>query len=265
MSEENENNENEAPNYEELASKEGWVPKEQWEEAGKDPNEWTSAKRFHKTGESIKANKKLHEQVGGLKETIETMANQHHSDIAGLKTFQSAQLNVQRQELMSKRSEAIESADSEEVAKLEKQIHTIDSHATNVQQTIDPAVTAINTSIKKFSDSNSWVNDTTAKGKFARAVMTENMSTFTDIDQCLEDVLKQVNDAFPDTNENREKLSMTSKGGKTNKKQTSGNITMKNLDSSQQEIFNQFYKSSDAEINKANEKEFLKQVNLSEA
>ena len=265
MSEENDNNENQAPNYEELASKDGWVPKDQWEEAGKDPDEWTSAKRFHKTGESIKANKKLHETVGNLNDKIDNMTSQHHSDINGLKTYQSQQLIIQRQELMSKRSEAIEAADSAEVTKLEQQIHTIDSHATNVQQTIDPAVAQIDTAIQKFSSDNAWVNDNTAKGKLARAIMTENMQTFSNINECLDDVLKQINEAFPDTNENREKLSMTTKGGKTNKKQTSGNVTMKNLSNQQQEIFNQFYKSSDAKTNTANEKAFLKSVNLSEA
>jgi len=266
MSEENNANhseENNTPNYEDLASAAGWVPKEEWTEAGKDPEEWTTAKRFHKTGESIKANKKLHGQVESLNNQIVSLTNQHQSDINGLKTFQNAQLHIQRQELMDKRSEAIESADSEKVKEIEGQVNALDYQAQNIQQTEDPRVRLIRDGIDKYAKQNPWVNDGSAKAKLANAILMENFNTFNSIDGALEDMTKQVNNAFPETNENREKLSMTSKGG-TTKKSSGGKVSMSSLSSQQQEIFNQFYKSSDPKINEKNTKEFLKQCNVSE-
>ena len=57
----------ETPEYssaEQAAMEQGWLPKEDWEEAGRDPDEWRSAREFNDRGEFFKT---IHQQKREMK------------------------------------------------------------------------------------------------------------------------------------------------------------------------------------------------------
>jgi hypothetical protein len=59
------------------AMDQGWVSKEEWEESGRDPNEWRPAKEFVERGELYKS---LHQTKRDLKQTQAALTSlqQHH-------------------------------------------------------------------------------------------------------------------------------------------------------------------------------------------
>jgi len=96
---------------------EGFQSREQWEESGKNPDDWRSPKTFADFNNLTEANKRLHQKVDHLTQTFETR-------LQGVNTMHQAQLQTQANKLNIQKTEAIESADSEKVQQIDKELNS---------------------------------------------------------------------------------------------------------------------------------------------
>ena len=90
----------------------GYMTKEAWVASGKDPDEWVSEELFRERGHHIK-------QTAALRKEFD-------NQIKNLSMLHQIQLKNQREELLSKRDDAIDIADKAAVKALDKQIKELD-------------------------------------------------------------------------------------------------------------------------------------------
>ena len=90
----------------------GYMTKEAWTASGKNPDEWVSEEIFIERGENIKRN-------AALKKDFE-------NQIKNLSLLHQLQLKQQREDLLSKRDDAIEIADKDAVRQYDKKIKDLD-------------------------------------------------------------------------------------------------------------------------------------------
>lgn len=97
------------------AMESGWVPKEKWEEEGKDPAEWRTAREFNDRGELLRT---IHQNKRELKQTQATLsALQKHHQYVFDQAFRKAQA-----ELRQERREALRNDDIDRVEQIEEQL-----------------------------------------------------------------------------------------------------------------------------------------------
>lgn len=110
---------------EERALNDGWMEKSDWEESGKDPEEWVDYREFNRRGElmgrikeqsGILASNK--QEINELRATVQDLV-QIHSGIA------EREYNKLLKSLRDAKAEAIENGDGETVTKLEEDIDTL--------------------------------------------------------------------------------------------------------------------------------------------
>jgi len=105
---------------EEEAMEQGWLPKDQWEAAGRDPNDWRSAKEFKERGEFFRT---IHQQKREIKQTQAALDSlrKHHQFV-----FDQAYRKA-KAELRKERREALRSEDLDQVDEIEQQMEQLDS------------------------------------------------------------------------------------------------------------------------------------------
>ena len=129
---------------EEKPAPRGYMSKEAWVEAGKDPEDWVSPEVFKERGERIKMK-------------VE-MQRDFDNRLKNMKLFQQKQLELQRQELLSKRDDAIDTADKDTVKRLDKELKELDQYEElNKEQ---PAVVKP-PEVQQWEEENPWCNDPT--------------------------------------------------------------------------------------------------------
>lgn len=156
-----------APNYEDLASRQGWVPQEKWKG---NPDLWKSAKDFYEDGEKfapyIRANnRKLEERVNQLVGQITQVTSWANQQQATLRK----QLEVAREEnknlivkYQNEKAQAIQEGNGSKVVELENRIETIRAkdavdaqHASQAQSQpqVDPTALA---AFQSWHLNNQW-------------------------------------------------------------------------------------------------------------
>lgn len=101
----------------------GYMSKEAWVESGKDPDEWVSEDVFKERGERIKQTTKLQKEFD--------------NQIKNLNLLHQAQLRKERENLLSRRDDAIDIADKAAVKDLDKQIKDLDKLEELTQEQIE--------------------------------------------------------------------------------------------------------------------------------
>lgn len=95
---------------ENLASSFGWQPKEEWVAAGKDPEDWRSAKEFNERGELYQS---LHSTKRDLKQTQATLtALQRHHQFVFEKAHQQAVDELKRDKRLAMRDQDLEAVEA---------------------------------------------------------------------------------------------------------------------------------------------------------
>lgn len=108
---------------EEQAIKSGWLPKDEWEASGRNPDEWRSAKEFNERGELFRT---MHQYKRELKQNQAALtALQKHHQFVFDQAYRKA-----KAELKKERREALRSEDFETVDQVEEQIEQLDSEYT---------------------------------------------------------------------------------------------------------------------------------------
>lgn len=105
---------------EEPVAPKGYMSRNEWEEAGKDPDDWRSKKTFEDFASIAEANKRLHQKIDHIEKT-------HQESMVNVQTYHNGQLQNQLKELDTKRMEAIELADTEQVKKIEQQMGDVEA------------------------------------------------------------------------------------------------------------------------------------------
>ena len=138
---------------EQQASEQGWVPKADWEAAGRDVNEWRPAKEFVDRGELYKS---IHTTKRELKQTqIALDALQRHHKYVFEKAHEQAIRDMRAEKRLALRNE-----DFERMEEIETEIEQLqDTHKQEVAQIA--AATAAQTpavapAFQSFVDRNSW-------------------------------------------------------------------------------------------------------------
>jgi hypothetical protein len=121
----------------------GYMTKEAWVASGKDPKDWVSAEGFKLRGEHIK-----HTQA---------LRRDFENQIKNLSLLHQVQLKAQRDDLLSKRDDAIDIADKAAVKAIDKQIKDLDD--IERLNTPAPASAAKAPEILEWEADNPWSQD----------------------------------------------------------------------------------------------------------
>lgn len=168
------------PNYEELASRQGWVPKEKWHG---NPDIWKEAKDFYEDGEKfapyIRANnRKLESQVERLTQDlaqVTSWANQSQANLRKQMEFERAQAQTLITQLQTQKAEAIREGDGSKVVDLENKIDVLKATASQeptvpTQPQVDPRVVA---AFQSWHIGNQWYGKDTKATAVADAAAGE--------------------------------------------------------------------------------------------
>ena len=109
---------------EEPSAPKGFMSRNEWADAGKDPDDWRSKKTFEDFASIAEANKRLHQKIEHIEKT-------HQESMINVQTYHNGQLQNQLKELDNKRMEAIELADTEQVKEIEQQMGDVQAQQTN--------------------------------------------------------------------------------------------------------------------------------------
>ncbi len=114
----------EAPEPEDRARKQGWVPEDEWTEQGKDPKHHKSAEQFLKDGEEIasaksRENTELWREVKALRHELQSSTMQRNTEL----------LRERLAKANEKRLEAVRESDEEAFVEAEKEVEAIRQEA----------------------------------------------------------------------------------------------------------------------------------------
>jgi len=125
----------------------GYMSKEAWIESGKDPEKWVSEDEFKATGERIKLANKIRQEIRG----------DFENQLKNVNLLHQIQLKNQREELLSRRDDAIDVADKASVKALDKQIKELDDLADLAKENTSLPDKPVE--VAQWENANPWVND----------------------------------------------------------------------------------------------------------
>lgn len=189
----------------EKASADGWVPKDDWVEQGKDPDDWVSAKKFNERGSMIGQIKALQKQADENTKSFEERLDK-------VNKFHEAQLEVKLNELKEQRRDAIEQADVEAVEEYDAQIENLKSgdgdkepEVKEDKPTADGFSDAEVQSIQAWNDANDWVmNEEDPRTPYAKSRFGTHLQSGKTVEESIALVSQDISKAFPKTNPQRD-------------------------------------------------------------
>ena len=142
----------EQPTYtaaEQAAMEQGWLPKEDWEEAGRDPDEWRSAREFNDRGEFFKT---IHQQKREMKAQAAAIDSlkKHHQFV-----FDQAYRKA-KAELKKERREAFQNEDLDKVETIEEQMEQLDNEHVQKKQELVAAPATSPAEFELWRERNVW-------------------------------------------------------------------------------------------------------------
>lgn len=232
---ENEHEEQEQIEPQQKPEPTGYLDKDAWIAAGKDPDKWVSKEVHAARGEHI-------QQTRALKREFE-------NQIKNLNLLHEVQLRQQREALMSKRDDAIDIADKDAVRAIDKQIKELDKleALTQVEQTPSKPPEVL-----EWEADNPWCHDANdPRLTLANRIYMDAVNGGKTIATALRMVDKEISSKFSDR---RSSQGQIVEGSRTSTSRKTGDdpITMKSLTAEEKKIWeaNLF----------PTEKEFLKAV-----
>lgn len=144
---------------EQEASEFGWVPKDEWEKSGRDPNEWRSAREFTERGKLFKSMYELKRGYASLDAKHKAL-QQHHTHVFE-KAHKQALDDLKREKRMAVRNDDLETAEAieEEIEQL-KETHEKEKQIVQAEQIKASTAAAPNPEFQAWMDRNTWyLND----------------------------------------------------------------------------------------------------------
>jgi len=190
----------------ERASQSGWVPLEEWVEAGHKAEDWADATTFNVRGEFIG---KLRAKDREIDERIE-----------GLNKAHEAQMKVQRAELESQKAEAISMGGREAV----ETVKNIDYQLQNLNAPVAPPPK--DSLVAEWEANNPWIDEPGPKSVYANTLFSQAQQGGLNTQQALAHVNQEIAKAYP---AKVQTAAMSEKGSKPGRKAASKSLSMGDL------------------------------------
>jgi hypothetical protein len=223
-------NQNQAPNYEEIARKKGWSPKEDFQG---DEDDWVPAEEFVKREPLFDRIKSQSKELKSLRKTVEAMVSQHQKQVdAGVK--------LKIKELQAEKRKAIELGDVDAVEEIEAQIDE------QKEQTVPQSTT--NSEVTEWVDKNPWFKTDPELNSFAVAMNKVEFEKTGDVMKSLENTKKAVMKAFPEKFESKPRTTPDPVAGDNGDAKGGGGddkrYSVSRLNPEQKLVYNQYVKVS---------------------
>lgn len=181
---------NESNPEEDKARKGGWTNKDEWSEAGHNPDDWKSAKNFNEFGDLL-ANHK------SMRKDFDDTRSQFDSRLENQRIVLNAQNEQKIADLEAQRATHVENADIDAFNATQKQID-------NLATVNEPApVNNDQSDLNQWNASNAWINDNSPKAAFAKSEFGRLNGSGMSVSQSIEMMEASVKNSFPDVNERR--------------------------------------------------------------
>jgi hypothetical protein len=112
------------------AMQSGWMPLDEWEAAGNDPDEWVSAKQFNRNGEYLRKIHNQTRQIKKLDDVVTTLAKQQK------KIFDAGYSKAKR-DLKSQLREAIKEGDDATADHIEERLEALETQRVEDSKTLE--------------------------------------------------------------------------------------------------------------------------------
>jgi hypothetical protein len=227
-----------------------YIDKETWIKQGRDPDKWISPEWFRDRTEKIQLKSMIAQQQKEFNRRLELNNRMHQ-----------VQLDRQRQELESRKENAILEADTKEVKRIDKELRDIDA----LEQTIKPAPVEqsnVDPAIAEWNADNDWL----VQGSKEQILIQEEFVRNVNEGKTVATALRRVDDFIKRNNlrpqlqaaESSQKKTPRAivdspKGGAVVKSQS--NLSWESLSSQEKSIYDELY--ADAGVSK---KEYLQSV-----
>ena len=201
---------------------EGFQTREQWEESGKNPDDWRSPKTFEDFKSITEANKRLHQKVDHL-------TNSFEQRLKGVSTMHQAQLRTQAEELNAQKKEAIEDADVDKVNQIDQQLNGINQQQSELNQGQQNELQQV---AKYFNDfENYYTANFPDKALDIKDKLNGVLARHTDPNQAAAELDAYVKTLTPSTNPRRSEPNKTiSSTSKTKGKVTMSDVTPEEME-----------------------------------
>jgi hypothetical protein len=228
----------------------GYMSKEAWTEAGKDPDEWVSEDVFKERTLRIKNEQRLKRQLAETKEDFDNR-------LKNLNMLSQAQLERQKQELLSRRDDAIDVADKATVKRIDKEIEAIDKQSDLVADKKD--IPPKPPEIAEWEEENPWIFDENdPRVKIANDAAAEAISQNKTLAAALRAADKAVAEFEQSKNvEYKKKPAVSMADSSKSTQSSSDNVTLSwsQLSSEEKSIYDEFFAHT-----KVTQKDYLKTV-----
>lgn len=139
--------------YETRAEEDGWVPKDVWEDDGRDPADWRPAKEFVERGDFIK---QIQSTKKELKQTQATLtALQRHHQYVFEKAHQTALTELKKEKRMAIREGELEKAEELD-EKIDEQQATFEKERVQLKQEQQVANAGVPVEFEDWKSRNTW-------------------------------------------------------------------------------------------------------------
>lgn len=234
-SEENEEQEQEKESnlspVEEMAAKDGWVPREQWVEDGNPEAEWRSAEVFVERGEWINRFKSVQRDSKAAEDNF----NQR---LAGMAKLHEAQQKVAIDDLKRQFKDAVDVADTEKAMEIQGQIEEASKPAPPTPAAPAPE----NPVIREWRDRNPWVLDKdNPKAVHAQLKFREFQESGMSVEEAIPAVDAFIKEKYPAGNPNRNNAHRVEGGSKPGMKRAAKNrpATWESLNATEKRIWDE--------------------------
>ena len=144
----------EEPNTaEDLARLSGWKPKDEY---NGNPADWRSAEVFNERGEWIEKHKKQEAKINDIE-------NRFNSRMDNANKLHQQQIEIQKNDLVRKRNDAIDLADRDQANKFQTDIDNL-----NTQVVAPEPANSEQAAIDSWNTNNQWIQGTEPKAAYAK-------------------------------------------------------------------------------------------------
>lgn len=126
-----------------------FIDKETWIKQGRDPAKWVSPELFAERTERINVTQRL-------KQELKQQEKEFESRLKNVNLFQQSQINRLRRELESKRDDAIDIADKQEVKRLDKELKDLDDME-ELSKPVEAAPANLPPEVIEWNAENPWL------------------------------------------------------------------------------------------------------------
>jgi hypothetical protein len=212
----------------EKASKDGWMPLEDWEGKGNSSDDWVSAKKFNERGDMIGSIKTLRDQQRKMERDFEERLSASNK----LHKFQQ---EATIKDLEAKRDAAISDGDRDRVLDAQDQINNLSSVSVPEAAPVAPA-SQDQEALDDFNKDNPWIFGDSPKADYAKAQFGR-FSRSMSVPDAVKAIGLDLAEKFPDVNPNRDRAPATQRNASKPGKKSERTMSWSELTREEEKMF----------------------------